>query len=643
MGDSPTQSPHSQLERDRCEGEIDQERAQSEDLQWAKTQDLAWLFESTPKTDSEDLIDCFVVELEREEKIQLARAIEFRAKMVRKSSKLGRAFPYPQVKAPELQAVADGLKQLNLTFLLWEWSKMSVFARNQLIENDPPPKKGDLRGNPQLWKDEHWRLVLGEMAGHPGGVTIDSSFNLNQKDRDKIASRFNEPRSRTNGYAVAQIKDPFRRVVVYSVMALFRPHRMTYLSTNQAYFFEIVFTKSKIDWALMFHKYLTDSIQECLKEDAGTHYFGPMLTHFYLGLNCLRPEEKAILPSHYSPEDKSKKDPVYKSPKSKKKVRLEDFEDQPRKGKALRNPDYSSDSTEFDTSNEDEEVQPVQDRGKKPLTVEAEIQGEAGEANEGKTVEVEVISKAEDTKTEDGEPHIATPRPEGSEPRPGGHQKTEDANEGGPSGVQVQTEEPEIGVFLKALKEEFIPLLEYAQKIGPKTLGDDWKQPGRVSRLLRRLNTNVVQLERQKTNFKKEVQTLRLQLQAKPTDTQKTEVHEEVDSGTLAVSQAEERLRSEIQYLKEQLGKERKTSGEHWNKINTMNMLLKRKDEEIRSFSVEVAQAQELARSRESELHQLKQSYQEQEAELAKANELIQQLGKAEEERKKNLTAVERK
>ncbi|KAL3698610.1 hypothetical protein R1sor_012686 [Riccia sorocarpa] len=165
-------------------------------------------------------------------------------------------------------------------------------------------------------------------------------------------------------------------------------------------------------------------------------------------------------------------------------------------------------------------------------------------------------------------------------------------------------------------------------------------QPGRVSRLLRRLNTNVVQLERQKTNFKKEVQTLRLQLQAKPTDTQKTEVHEEVDSGTLAVSQAEERLRSEIQYLKEQLGKERKTSGEHWNKINTMNMLLKRKDEEIRSFSVEVAQAQELARSRESELHQLKQSYQEQEAELAKANELIQQLGKAEEERKKNLTAV---
>ncbi|KAL3695772.1 hypothetical protein R1sor_009848 [Riccia sorocarpa] len=167
--------------------------------------------------------------------------------------------------------------------------------------------ENSLRANFDEWKLQHWEAVLGPSRGIPGGHTFDTKFKINNANRARIANKFAAKKSKTNGFPVQFLKDPFERTVAITIMALFRPYRTTYMTAHQVVLLEHMLSPTgRVDWAEIFHNFVRDSMNFCLGDDSGTHYFSVFVGHFYIGLNLLDDEERKYMKSHYPTEEKLK-------------------------------------------------------------------------------------------------------------------------------------------------------------------------------------------------------------------------------------------------------------------------------------------------------------------------------------------------
>ncbi|KAL3677998.1 hypothetical protein R1sor_020954 [Riccia sorocarpa] len=238
---------------------------------------------------------CYLIELEPEN-----------SKMSRRSQKSQKqTFPFPQVCQPELRAFEERLRNLRLDFLLWEWQMCLPACALDIVEGKR--FENSLRANYNEWTIQHWETVLGPFRGTPGGHTFDTKFKINNANMARIANKFAAKKSRTNGFPVQFLKDPFERTVVMAIMALFRPYRTTYMTAHQVVLLEHMLSPTgRVDWAEIFHNFVRDSINFCLGDDSGTHYFLVFVGHFYIGLNLLDDEKRKYMKSHYPTEEKLK-------------------------------------------------------------------------------------------------------------------------------------------------------------------------------------------------------------------------------------------------------------------------------------------------------------------------------------------------
>ncbi|KAL3690875.1 hypothetical protein R1sor_004526 [Riccia sorocarpa] len=602
--------------------------------------------------DEERSTECNLIEVETK---KWSLTIDLRAKtraMGRRFAGQGRSFPYHKLKTPELWAFEPRIRAMHLTFLLWEWTTCTPLLRNDIL--DGKTESGNLRNDPASWTKEHWRTVLGDCAGSPDGPTLDTQYMLTKAQRERITRRFGGERHRTNGFMVQNILDPFRRLIVLSVMSLFYPHRTTYLSYNQAYFFELLFKgKQRPNWARMFHRCLLDAVTKTKTEEGGTHYWTPMLSHLVAGLGLLHAPLEQDWLSHFPKPWKFDKDATFARRKQDFLAKMEKYEatgetdlkdiklSPPLKRKATRptgessapkrakivedqarrdltqdsdeeeemaevleqgtddNADQTEEEDEGTTTEEvhpvddaephqdaqGEEVQPTQEAEAREVTGQQGDEVPTQQEDEVKLATEEATEAVEDPsiRTEErrrkkkklkkivlNEREVAPSTP---------HQHTAEA---GPSTVEtVQAESQVVNGLLtvEAVLEDLVPMLQFANEIGPKAMpAEDWAKPGRLVNLLKRLRTDNVHLIKQKMQWKREVSSLKAQLATRPTETQKAEVVEEVQSYWTAkideerIDYVQNRLSEEkrkvaaqlgiVKDLREQLDFEKKTTEE---------------------------------------------------------------------------------
>ncbi|KAL3679465.1 hypothetical protein R1sor_022421 [Riccia sorocarpa] len=218
----------------------------------------------------------------------------------------GKTYPYPQIRMADVKFFEEEIKKKKLTFLLWDWAQCSPQITNELTDPNFKPDPNSLRAQPEKWTVGHWRTVLGECAGKEGGDTFDTKWRRTAYARDIVASKFISKKSPTNGWTTAHLRDPFERTVMLALMALFRPHRTTYLSQPQVLLFHhaCIGKADRIDWAQMFHDTVQFSIEQSRTLDVGTFYFPLFVRHFYQGLGLLNPIEAASFPSHFPKPEK---------------------------------------------------------------------------------------------------------------------------------------------------------------------------------------------------------------------------------------------------------------------------------------------------------------------------------------------------
>ncbi|KAL2608041.1 hypothetical protein R1flu_026614 [Riccia fluitans] len=104
------------------------------------------------------------------------------------------------------------------------------------------------------------------------GMLFDTKFDLKMKTQRAINRKFALSKSGTNGYLVAQFKDPFKRTIAMALMALFKLHRTSYMlaiamalmalfklhrtsymSAHQVAFVESIVHERRANWAGIFH------------------------------------------------------------------------------------------------------------------------------------------------------------------------------------------------------------------------------------------------------------------------------------------------------------------------------------------------------------------------------------------------------
>ncbi|KAL2624060.1 hypothetical protein R1flu_008305 [Riccia fluitans] len=102
-----------------------------------------------------------------------------------------------------------------------------------------------------------------------------------------INQKFAQPKSATNGYAVCQYKDVLKRTLAIAFMVLFKPHLPSYMSAHHIAFVERV----PMNWTAIFHQYTANTIKAARAENKGSHYLGPFVIHFYIGMGLLEENE----------------------------------------------------------------------------------------------------------------------------------------------------------------------------------------------------------------------------------------------------------------------------------------------------------------------------------------------------------------
>ncbi|KAL3692482.1 hypothetical protein R1sor_006133 [Riccia sorocarpa] len=277
------------------------------------------------------------------------------------------------------------------------------------------------RGKPHEWTIAHWRKAFGQSDKDdecrivwdtsvarltvPEGVNPEELFSEKRPEKDK------------NGYKTRSYKDPLRRVLAESLMALFCPARMMYLVTHKVAFIERVVRKEKINWGAVFAQHVLHSLKTV--NDGNPVYVGAFLIVGDYSSDeddsSSDEEHQAVAPLVLAKdtEDEDEEDEGIPRPRG---VHFS-FDDATRRPKSSTSPNYSplptpqpktkkrmcgevsrakkalrighEDTAKNREGNEDEESDEERDKGKQLLEegVEVEIQEQGGGSASGKSTE----------------------------------------------------------------------------------------------------------------------------------------------------------------------------------------------------------------------------------------------------------------
>ncbi|KAL3679658.1 hypothetical protein R1sor_022614 [Riccia sorocarpa] len=436
----------------------------------------------------------------------------------------GKTYPYPQIRMADVKFFEEEIKKKKLTFLLWDWAQCSPQITNELTDPNFKPDPNSLRAQPEKWTVGHWRTVLGECAGKEGEDTFDTKWRRTAYARDIVASKFISKKSPTNGWTTAHLRDPFERTVMLALMALFRPHRTTYLSQPQVLLFHhaCIGKADRIDWAQMFH----DTVQFSIEQSRTLDQVKEMVTRYREtgdpGVKV--PEDQKQKPNSTSVKKgaKRKRSPVQEEEEeeedeeSGQKTDPEDFtsEDesseeegdnaplrQPQVPAAAKNPASSSaPNTPIPPKSPQREDEPSKSPAKpsKPLDSEdtqMKDQTDSIRVTEKEQVVIEEIvvtgweSQGDiaqtlgwDSAPGQSSEWARSPRNEEGEQKAKSPIEQQEAVEiiaDKPETSESHPEKPECQYDFRSFKEilndDVLPAMEYAQRIARQVLGPNWK------------------------------------------------------------------------------------------------------------------------------------------------------------------------
>ncbi|KAL3684194.1 hypothetical protein R1sor_002216 [Riccia sorocarpa] len=261
------------------------------------------------------------------------------------------------------------LEELGLGFLFWRWD----FSEETLVKEFATAKS------------EVARLTM------PEGVNLEELFSEKRPEKDK------------NGYKTRSYKDPFKKVLAESLMALFCPAHMMYLVTHKVAFIERVVKGKKMNWGAVFAQHVLHSLKTV--NDGNPVYVGAFLSSDEDDTYSDE-EQQAAAPQVLAKDTEDEDEDEDECTPRPRGVHFS-FEDAIRKPKSHTSPNYSpqatpepktkkrmqgevtrtkrtlrtglEDTTKNCEENEDEDQDQDQDKGKQPLEEGVEVEIQEGE------------------------------------------------------------------------------------------------------------------------------------------------------------------------------------------------------------------------------------------------------------------------